>query len=92
MTRLEGFGFSGGLLVAKDGKVLVESYHGLANRQERIPASKDTIFGTGSVTKPLTALAVLVLSLTVSCAWKIRSRNTLRMFPKTRRTLQYTTC
>jgi CubicO group peptidase (beta-lactamase class C family) len=61
LTRLEGFGFSGGMLAAQDGKILVESYHGLANRRKKISASSDTIFGTGSVTKQFTAAAVLAL-------------------------------
>ena len=61
LTGLEGFGFSGAVLVAKNGKVLVESYHGLANKSKRIPAREDTIFGTGSVTKQFTGAAILAL-------------------------------
>jgi CubicO group peptidase (beta-lactamase class C family) len=61
LSRLEGFGFSGGVLVAQDGKILVESYHGLADRRKNFSASSDTIFGTGSVTKPINALAILAL-------------------------------
>jgi CubicO group peptidase (beta-lactamase class C family) len=61
LSRLEGFGFSGAILVAKDGKVLIQDSYGLADQQRKITVSKDTIFGTGSVTKPLTALAILAL-------------------------------
>jgi CubicO group peptidase (beta-lactamase class C family) len=61
LSRLEGFGFSGAILVAKDGKVLIENSYGLADQQRKIPVSRDTIFGTGSVTKPINALAVLAL-------------------------------
>ncbi len=61
LSRLEGFGFSGAMLVVKDGKVLAESYHGLADRRNKVPASSDTIFGTGSVTKQFTGAAILAL-------------------------------
>ncbi|MGI8544228.1 MAG: serine hydrolase domain-containing protein [Aridibacter sp.] len=61
LTRLEGFGFSGATLVAQDKKVLVKSFHGFADQRKKIPASANTIFGTGSVTKQFTAAAILAL-------------------------------
>ena len=61
LSRLEGFGFSGAALVAKDGKILVESAHGLADKQKKTPVRTDTIFDIGSVTKQFTAAAILVL-------------------------------
>ncbi|HEX8282637.1 MAG TPA: serine hydrolase domain-containing protein [Pyrinomonadaceae bacterium] len=61
LTRLEGFGFSGAALVAKDGKVLVETAHGLADRQKKTSVRADTIFDIGSVTKQFTAAAILLL-------------------------------
>lgn len=61
LSRLEGFGFSGAALVAKDGKVLVESAHGLADRERKTPVRTDTIFDTGSITKQFTAAAILAL-------------------------------
>jgi len=61
LSRLEGFGFSGAALVAKDGRVLVETAHGLADRKSKTPVRADTIFDIGSVTKQFTAAAILLL-------------------------------
>jgi CubicO group peptidase (beta-lactamase class C family) len=61
LSRLEGYGFSGAILVAKDGKILVESAHGLADRREKSPVRMDTIFDIGSITKQFTAAAILIL-------------------------------
>jgi CubicO group peptidase (beta-lactamase class C family) len=61
LSQLEGFGFSGAALVAKDGKIIVQSAHGLADKQKKIPVRADTIFDIGSVTKQFTAAAILVL-------------------------------
>jgi CubicO group peptidase (beta-lactamase class C family) len=58
---LEGFGFSGAVLVARDGRILLESAHGLANRANKTRWHADTIFDIGSVTKQFTAAAVLAL-------------------------------
>jgi CubicO group peptidase (beta-lactamase class C family) len=63
LSRLEGFGFSGAVLVARDGGVLLESAHGLANRANNKPWDADTIFDVGSVTKQFTAAAVLALEV-----------------------------
>jgi CubicO group peptidase (beta-lactamase class C family) len=61
LSLLEGFGFSGSMLVAKDGKVLVESAYGLADKQKNIAFRTETIFDIGSVSKQFTAAAVLIL-------------------------------
>jgi len=61
LSRLEGYGFSGAALVARDGRVLVESAHGLADRRKKIPFRADTIFDVGSVAKQFTAAAILAL-------------------------------
>jgi CubicO group peptidase (beta-lactamase class C family) len=61
LSRLQGFGFSGAALVAKDGKILVEGAYGLANREQKTKMRQDSIFDVGSVTKQFTAAAILVL-------------------------------
>jgi CubicO group peptidase (beta-lactamase class C family) len=53
--------FSGVVLVAKDNKVLLKEAFGLANREENIPFSTDSIFDIGSLTKQFTASAILKL-------------------------------
>ncbi len=53
--------FSGAVLVAYRGQVLLSQGYGMANREQGIPASADTRFRLASVTKPITALAVLRL-------------------------------
>jgi CubicO group peptidase (beta-lactamase class C family) len=53
--------FSGLVLVAAEKKVLFKEVFGLANREENIPFSEDTIFDIGSLTKQFTATAILKL-------------------------------
>jgi CubicO group peptidase (beta-lactamase class C family) len=54
-------GFTGAVLVARGGKVLVERGYGLADPGREIPVSAATVFTTGSITKQFTAAAVLKL-------------------------------
>ncbi|HNC43381.1 MAG TPA: serine hydrolase domain-containing protein, partial [Acidobacteriota bacterium] len=63
LTRLEKFGFAGGILVAKDGAVILEKGYGLANREQNIPNAVDTVFNIGSITKQFTAAAILKLEM-----------------------------
>ncbi|GAA2851298.1 CubicO group peptidase (beta-lactamase class C family) [Aminobacter aminovorans] len=53
--------FSGALLVAKDGKVVLEKAWGLANRERKLPVTADTSFRIGSMNKMFTAVAILRL-------------------------------
>jgi CubicO group peptidase (beta-lactamase class C family) len=53
--------FSGVILVASENKVLFKEAFGLANREEKIPFSNDSIFDIGSLTKQFTATAILKL-------------------------------
>ncbi len=50
------------VLVAQDGKLLFSQGYGLANREQKIPASPDTCFRIGSVTKQFTAASILLLA------------------------------
>jgi D-alanyl-D-alanine carboxypeptidase len=54
-------GFMGSVLVARDGKVLLEKGYGLASAEWDVPNSPDTKFRIGSITKQFTATAVLQL-------------------------------
>ncbi|HKR01526.1 MAG TPA: serine hydrolase domain-containing protein [Pyrinomonadaceae bacterium] len=61
LDRVALFGFSGGILVAKNGAVLVEKGYGYADRARRLPNTSDTVFYIGSNTKQFTAAAILKL-------------------------------
>ena len=59
---LKARGIPGGALaIAKDGKLLVARGYGLANTQTREAVTLDTLFCTASITKTITAAAVLHL-------------------------------
>ena len=44
MTRLTELGYSGALLVAKEGEVIFSKGYGLANRTEQTPVTPEKIF------------------------------------------------
>jgi len=52
--------FDGAVLVAENGKIIYKGAFGLANREWNIPNRTDTKFMIGSVSKPLTAVLVLI--------------------------------
>jgi CubicO group peptidase (beta-lactamase class C family) len=54
-------GFSGALLIAHDGEILLSKGYGLANKENEILVTSDTVFDTGSLTKQFTAAAILKL-------------------------------
>lgn len=60
VTDLRKEGFSGSILVARDGDVFVRSY-GLADREFGIRNTPTTKFKIGSITKQFTAAAMLLL-------------------------------
>jgi len=49
------------LAVVRDGRVVKERGYGLANLELRVPVTKETVFEIGSVTKQMTAAAVMLL-------------------------------
>jgi CubicO group peptidase (beta-lactamase class C family) len=59
--KVAGLGFSGAVLVAKDGKVLMRNGYGWADEKKRIPVQPETVFDIGSITKVFTAVAVMQL-------------------------------
>ncbi|MGG9960733.1 serine hydrolase [Ferruginibacter sp. SUN106] len=52
--------FDGAVLVADNGKIIYKDAFGLANREWNIPNRTDTKFMIGSVSKPLTAVLMLI--------------------------------
>jgi CubicO group peptidase (beta-lactamase class C family) len=53
--------FSGTVLIAKDGKVLLRRSYGLANIELGVPNTPEMIYRIGSITKSFTAIAILQL-------------------------------
>ena len=54
-------GFSGVVLVSKNGEIILSKGYGWADRKNKIPNSPSTVFNIGSVTKQFTASAILKL-------------------------------
>lgn len=54
--------FSGQLLVAREGRVLLHQGYGLADREAGRPVTVETVFDIGSITKQFTAAAVMALA------------------------------
>jgi CubicO group peptidase (beta-lactamase class C family) len=59
--KASGLGFSGAVLLAKDGKVLFRNGYGWADVKRRIPITADSIFDIGSGVKAFTATAIMQL-------------------------------
>lgn len=55
------YGFSGAVLVARGDRLLLSSGYGFASDALRVRVSEETRFPLASVTKPLTATAVMIL-------------------------------
>ena len=53
--------FSGSILVAQEGKVVINKGYGFANLEYGIPNTPDTKFRIASITKQFTAMAILIL-------------------------------
>ena len=63
LTQLAGYGFSGAVLVAQHGEVVLDQGYGLADRAHGTPFTSDTLFDIASISKPFTAAAVLRLEM-----------------------------
>lgn len=61
LTNLSEFGYSGVMLIVKDGEVILRRGYGMADEQRRIPNTPSTVFDIGSLAKTFTAAAVLTL-------------------------------
>lgn len=54
-------GFSGTILVARDGKPVVSKGYGMANIELNVPNSPESVFRLGSVTKQFTSMSIMML-------------------------------
>jgi len=53
--------FNGSVLVARDGKLLINKGYGYLNVADRVPNTEESIFQLGSITKQFTAAVILKL-------------------------------
>lgn len=63
MTDLETQGFSGALLIAKKGQVILSKGYGYANREQKNIFNSRAVVDIGSLTKQFTAAAILKLEM-----------------------------
>lgn len=63
LTRMVKNGYSGAVIVAKDGKVILKKGYGLANREKKLPVEVGTVFTVGSITKQFTGAAIVKLEM-----------------------------
>lgn len=63
MMQSAAKGFSGVLLVVRDGQIVLDKGYGLADREKQIAYSPDTVFDIGSITKQFTGAAILKLEM-----------------------------
>jgi CubicO group peptidase (beta-lactamase class C family) len=63
LMRITPFGFSGALLVAKGGEIVLNKGYGMAIRSDHVPNTEDTVFSTGSITKQFTAAGIMKLEM-----------------------------
>jgi CubicO group peptidase (beta-lactamase class C family) len=85
LRRAEAFGFSGGLGIVQDGRVVVAEGFGSVDRGRNVEMSSNTLFDIGSVTKQFTAAAILELE----ARGKLRTTDSIsRFFPEVPRDKQ----
>ncbi|MBV8202499.1 MAG: beta-lactamase family protein [Acidobacteria bacterium] len=78
LLRLEAFGFSGSVLAARGGQVVLDKGYGFADAAAGEPYTAETIFDVASVSKQFTAAAIVALEM----EGKLRVEDTLaRFFP-----------
>ena len=63
MTGFSKEGYSGAVLVAQKGKIILRKGYGLADRERKIQNTPSTLFNVASVGKIFTAAAVLKLEM-----------------------------
>lgn len=62
LTRFAEYGFSGTVLVVRDGRIVLLKGYGLADVERRVPNTAETRFEMNSMTKMFTAAAILQLA------------------------------
>ncbi len=80
---------SGGLLVAKNGKIVFEKYTGLANVDKNIPITSETPIHLASISKVFTGLAILKLVETNKIQLDQKVNTILPNFPYPETTIRH---
>ncbi|HVT12890.1 MAG TPA: serine hydrolase [Fimbriimonadaceae bacterium] len=70
------------LAVVKDGKMAYQKGYGFADLENRVPATPDTVYEIGSITKPFTAAVVLQLVQEGKMKLDSRVRDTMPELPE----------
>jgi CubicO group peptidase (beta-lactamase class C family) len=91
LRRYHEYGFSGTVLVARNGTVVLHEGFGFSDKERRIPNGTDTRFEVASLTKTFTAAAVLRLEMAGRLHTEDRIEKYLGPFPpaKARTTLHH---
>src|SRR5258707_15851015 len=63
LKALVGYGYSGAVLVAKHGEVVLNQGYGLADPDQKAPFTPDTLLDIASICKQFTAGAILNLGM-----------------------------
>jgi CubicO group peptidase (beta-lactamase class C family) len=63
LNRIVPFGFSGALLIAREGEIVLNKGYGLAVRSKGVRNTAETVFSTGSLTKQFTAAGIMKLEM-----------------------------
>ena len=63
LKAYEKIGFSGAVLLAEKGQVTLHKGYGFADDENKVKASVNSIWTIGSITKPITAAAILKLEM-----------------------------
>lgn len=63
LQKLVPYGFSGAVLIAKDGQVVLKRAYGMANREAKVAYDVDMVSCIGSVTKQFTGAAIMKLEM-----------------------------
>ena len=63
MQKVEANGYAGSVLVARGEDIILAKGYGLADRENKVKETADTVFSTGSITKQFTGAAILKLEM-----------------------------
>ncbi len=78
LTRMVKNGYSGVVIVAQGGEIILRKGYGYANREKELPVTPDTVFTIGSITKQFTGAAIAKLEM----QGKLRVTDTIDQYLK----------